>query len=85
MKTQKALTLTELLVVIAILGIFATLLPAVSSNTKQEYERSLCLKHLRDLAQGTNIYMEDFDGNFSARCRTMEIMLAEFALSEIRE
>jgi prepilin-type N-terminal cleavage/methylation domain-containing protein len=57
---EKAFTLIELLVVIAVIAILAALLLPALSNAKLKADQITCLGNLRQLAQITTLYHQDF-------------------------
>jgi len=57
-------TLIELLVVIAIIAILAGMLVPALAGGKVAVRKSLCLSNQRQIALATQMYADDFNGNF---------------------
>ncbi len=61
MVKKKGFTLIELLVVIAIIAILAAILFPVFSRAREQARKSTCLSNLKQLAQGMQMYAQDWD------------------------
>jgi general secretion pathway protein G len=57
-------TLIELLVVIAIIAILAALLFPVFARAKAQAKQTTCVSNLKQIGNGTALYMADYDGVF---------------------
>jgi prepilin-type N-terminal cleavage/methylation domain-containing protein len=66
-KENQGFTLVELLVVIAIIAILAGLLLPALSNAKASAQRIKCLSQVKQLALSSQLYRDDWKGNFPAR------------------
>lgn len=61
---RKGFTLIELLVVIAIIAILAAILFPVFTSAKESAKRAACLGNLKQIISGTQMYAENFNGNY---------------------
>jgi len=59
---KRGFTLIELLVVIAIIAILAAILFPVFARARENARRSSCASNLKQLALGTLMYVQDYDG-----------------------
>ncbi|MBW3621980.1 MAG: DUF1559 domain-containing protein [Armatimonadetes bacterium] len=59
-------TLLELLVVIAIIAVLAALLFPVFATAREGARSRKCVSNLRQIGQGFQLYMQDWDGRFPA-------------------
>ena len=57
-------TLIELLVVIAIIAILAAILFPVFARAREKARQTSCLSNLKQLATGTQMYLQDYDSIF---------------------
>lgn len=61
---KRAFTLIELLVVIAIIAILAAILFPVFARARENARRSSCMSNLKQIALGSVMYRQDYDGHF---------------------
>lgn len=61
MRRRNGFTLAELLVMLAILSILSAILLPVFSQGRESGRRTACLSNVRQLAQGVQMYAQDFD------------------------
>ncbi len=63
---RKTFTLIELLVVIAIIGILCAMLLPALKRARDTAKVGICISNQRQIIQGMNTYISDFDDNFPA-------------------
>lgn len=63
---RRGFTLIELLIVIAIVSILAALLFPVLGTVRNAARSKKCVSNLRQIGQGFQIYMQDWDGRYPA-------------------
>ncbi len=60
----KGLTLIELLVVVAVISVLIAVLVPTMQHARQKVRRLTCQAHLREVAQGWSMYLDDHDERF---------------------
>ena len=63
-RMRQGFTLIELLVVIAIIAILAAILFPVFARARENARKSTCQSNLKQLGQGMQMYMQDYDERF---------------------
>jgi len=64
LRPKRGFTLIELLVVIAIIAILAAILFPVFARARENARKSTCQSNLKQIAQGTLMYVQDYDERF---------------------
>lgn len=64
LRPKRGFTLIELLVVIAIIAILAAILFPVFARARENARKSTCQSNLKQLAQATIMYVQDYDERF---------------------
>jgi len=73
---RRAFTLIELLVVIAIIAILAAILFPVFAQAREKARQAQCISNLKQIANATTMYVQDYDETFPAWAWNPERQLA---------